>query len=229
MPELDSLPPLASSGSLVDRIHEALGAAIISGGLDPGTRLREIPLAKHFGVSTTPLREALRRLDFEGLIDLHPRRGAVVVDLDPATVAQLYEIRAILETGAVRRAAEAGHREADLAPLLALMTEASHVLHEPAQVAFNQIDVRLHRALNELSGNPELAALAERTHRRIQAVRVRCAVHLPGRPALSHAQHQVVIGAVRDGDPDRAEAAVRAHVESVRDSVLGVLSALPRR
>jgi DNA-binding GntR family transcriptional regulator len=221
---LDSLPPLAQTGSLVDRIHEALCAAILSGGLDPGTRLREIPLAKHFGVSTTPLREALRRLDFEGLIDLHPRRGAVVVDLAPATVAQLYEIRAILETGAVRRAAQAKDEDRDLAPVRALMTEASHVLHEPSQVEFNQIDVRLHRALNEVSGNPELAGLAERIHRRIQAVRVRCAVHLPGRPALSHAQHQAVIDAVRDGDPDRAEAALREHIESVKESVLEVLS-----
>lgn len=218
---LDSLPPLAHHGSLVDRIHEALGAAILSGGLDPGTRLREIPLAKHFAVSTTPLREALRRLDFEGLIDLHPRRGAVVVDLAPDTVAQLYEIRAILETGAARLAARADRR--DLAPVRALMIEAGHVLHEPSQVAFNQIDVRLHRALNELSGNPELAGLAERTHRRIQAVRVRCAVHLPGRPALSHTQHQAVIDAVRDGDADQAEAAVREHIESVKESVLKVL------
>jgi DNA-binding GntR family transcriptional regulator len=102
---LDALPPLPQTGSLVDRIHEALGAAIMSGGLDPGTRLREISLANHFGVSTTPLREALRRLDFEGLIDVHPRRGAVVTALTPATVAQLYEIRTILETGAVRLAA----------------------------------------------------------------------------------------------------------------------------
>jgi DNA-binding GntR family transcriptional regulator len=77
--------------------------------------------------------------------------------------------------------------------------------------------------LSGMGGNRQIAALAERVHRQIQGVRVRCAVQLPGRPLRSHTEHLAIADAVRDGDAERAEALLRAHIQSVREAVVAVL------
>src|SRR3954447_25119734 len=91
--------------SLVDIAYVAIRDSITSGSLLPGTRLREAALAKHFSISTTPVREALRRLDREGLVRLSPNRGAVVAEFNLREILDLFEIREVLECRAVRRAA----------------------------------------------------------------------------------------------------------------------------
>ena len=112
-------PPLAGLAaggarqSLVDIAYVALRDAITSGALLPGTRLREAALARHFSISTTPVREALRRLDREGLVRLSPNRGAVVAEFDLREILDLFEIREVLECRAVRRAASQRTRDLD--------------------------------------------------------------------------------------------------------------------
>src|SRR5438445_2952171 len=102
---LAGLPTGGARQSLVDIAYEALSEAITSGALLPGTRLREAALARHFTISTTPVREALRRLDREGLVRLSPNRGAIVAEFDLREILDLFEIREVLECRAVRRAA----------------------------------------------------------------------------------------------------------------------------
>lgn len=221
--ELAAVPIVSARTSLADVVYQALRDAITSAVLSPGFRLREIALARHFGVSTTPIREALRRLEREGLVEVTPNRGAVVAAYNLRQVTDLYEVREVLECRAIRRAALArGPR--DLSRVEALLAEAASVLEAPDQVEFNRLDVELHRALSDVGGNDQLAELAERVHRQIQSVRVRCAVHLPGRPTRSHAEHQAIVAAVEAGDADRAETLVRAHIDGVRDAVTRVLA-----
>jgi DNA-binding GntR family transcriptional regulator len=108
MADVSALAGLAASGprqSLVDVAYVALRDAITSGTLLPGTRLREAALAQHLSISTTPVREALRRLDREGLVRLSPNRGAVVAAFDLREILDLFEVREVLECRAVRRAA----------------------------------------------------------------------------------------------------------------------------
>lgn len=212
------LPRLTGRRSLAEAVHHALREAITHGALAPGMRLREVELGKRFGVSPTPVREALRRLEREGLVETTPHRGAAVVSFTPLEIANLYEIHELLESHATRRAAERGPH--DIADLEHILDEADAVLDAPDQLAFNQLDIRFHRGLNDLSGNGPLAELIEQTHRRIQAVRIRYDVQLPDRPQRSHIQHRELLAAVRDGEADRAEALARAHIRAVRDSVL---------
>lgn len=219
--EFLTLPVPTGGGRLVDMVYLALRDAIASGQLVAGTRLREVALAKHFGVSSTPVREAFRRLEREGLILVSPHRGATVVSFTLHELTDLYEIHELLECRAVRRAAEAPHH--NLVPLEATLAEAEAILGEPDQAAFNRLDLAFHRALNDLGGNAPLAELIEQVHRRIQSARVRYAGHLPGRPMHSHAQHKELLAAVRARDPDRAEALSRAHIRAVRDAVVQIL------
>lgn len=218
------LPRLEARRSLADAVHHALGEAIIHGTIAPGARLREVEIATQLGVSATPVREALRRLEREGLVAVSPHRGATVVTLTPLEIANLYEIHEVLESHAVRRATEANDR--DTAALERVLAEEESTLTEPDQRAFNRLDIRFHRTLNELSGNAPLAELTEQIHRRIQSVRIRFDLHLPDRPMQSHAQHKDLLAAVRDGHADLAESLARAHIRTVREAVLSMLGDL---
>ena len=218
---LARLPILGPRARLIDVVHEALRDAIAGGVLPPGTRLREAAIAQQYGVSVTPVREAMRRLEREGLVAVSPHRGAMVSVFTARDIANLYEIHEVLQCRAARHAAAAAH--CDFAALEALLAAMAAVLDEPDQREFNRLDLAFHRAINDMGGNPQLADLIEQTHRRILSQRIRLAVHLPGRPALSHAQHHELFIAVRTGDADRAEMLTRAHIRSVRDAVVRLL------
>lgn len=219
--------------SLADSVHTALRDAITTGLLAPGERLREVELARHFAISPTPVREAIRRLEREGLVTVLPYRGATVAQLDAGQLADLYDIHELLECRAVRLAAETGPRDASelgAGELGAIMREMDDVLRnpEPDQNAFNRLDLQFHRTLNELSGNAALAQLIEQLHLRIQSIRIHVAGHIQGRPVASYAQHRAILAAVTSGDADRAEALARDHIRTVRETVLHMLAARER-
>lgn len=218
MTDLGVLQELSDRGSLVDQVRESIQAAITSGRLDPGERLREIPLSKHFGVSTTPVREALRRLESDGLVQVHPRRGAVVTALQDGVVSDLYDLRLVLEAEAVRLAV--ARSELELGPVYSLLGELERLV-DVGDAAFAEVDVQFHRAIDDLGGNRELAAEAERVHRRIQAARVRASV--PGRLRIAQDQHAEIVEALRKRQPEQAQEAVRRHITSAKDNVLGFL------
>lgn len=223
-PQLSGLPTVGARQSLVDVAYEAVREAITSGSLLPGTRLREAALAQHFGISTTPVREALRRLDREGLVRLSPNRGAIVAEFDVREILDLFEIREVLECRAVRRAA--GRRTRDVAPAEVVLDAAEEQVAQRDRVAWNRLEVAFHRAINDLSGNFELAELTERIHRTVQGLCVRCMrepIYGPEKLQLMQSQHRAILAAVREGNPRDAELQARAHIHSIRDSIAAAL------
>lgn len=219
------LPVAVNAGGLVENVHLALRDAIVAGELSPGARLREVELASHYGTSSTPVREALRRLAFDGLVELLPRRGAIVAAPDVAETNDLYVTRAVLECSAAEMAAASPSR--DLSRVEAILGQESTILNELDQRAFNAGDITFHRALSDLAKNAVLAREAERLHRQIQAVRARASILLPSQPARSHDQHLAIVQAVREGDGTAARGLVDEHIRTVRDAVLEVLGRAP--
>jgi len=223
-PQLAGLPTGGARQSLVDIAYEALRDAITSGTLLPGAPLREAALARHFAISTTPVREALRRLDREGLVRLSPNRGAIVAEFDLREILDLFEIREVLECRAVRRAA--GQRSRDLRPADAVLAAAARQVALRDRVEWNRLEVAFHRAINDLSGNFELADLTERIHRTVQGLCVRCLrepLYGPEKLQLMQLQHQAIVDAVRDGNVREAETRARAHIHAIRDSIAAAL------
>jgi DNA-binding GntR family transcriptional regulator len=223
-PQLAGLPTGGAHQSLVDIAYEALREAITSGALLPGTRLRETALARHFAISTTPVREALRRLDREGLVRLSPNRGAIVAEFDLREILDLFEIREVLECRAVRRAA--GQRSRDLRPAGAVLVAAARQVAQRDRVEWNRLEVAFHRAINDLSGNFELADLTERIHRTVQGLCVRCMrepLYGPDKLQMMQSQHQAIVDAVRDGNARAAEMRARTHIHAIRDSIAEAL------
>ena len=223
------LPPVEASRGLSVTVYESLRRAISDGTLPPNYHLRENPLAAHFGVSTTPVREALRRLEREGLVVIRPNRGAVVQTFDLRGAMDLYEVRELLEVEAVRQAALAPERDLSEAErLLQELTEHQARSTQPspdpaAGVPLWPVDMAFHRAVHEIGPNHLLAEMAERTHRQIQAIRARAGMLTTGKPGQSHAEHVSLLEAIRRRKGDEAEKIVRKHIRSVRDRVLPAL------
>ncbi|MBV9601917.1 MAG: GntR family transcriptional regulator [Chloroflexi bacterium] len=224
-PELAELAVGSRRQSAVESAYVTLRDGITSGSLPPGTRLREVALARHLSISTTPIREALRRLDREGLVRHSPNRGATVTELSLREILDLFEVREILECRAIRRAASQPSH--DLQPVEAIIAAATALVPYPERIEWNRLEVGFHRAINDLGGNGELVELAERTHRKVQAMCVRCLRELiygPDGRELMQIQHAEILDAVRAGNADTAEALTRAHIQFIRNSIADVLA-----
>lgn len=226
MTELSVLGPPNSSGALtlVEGIQQSLGEAIASGSLPAGFRLREIPLAEHYGCSTTPVREALRRLEHEGLVKVHARRGAEVTSVSADEVDHLYEARLVLECYAVRRAAERKPGPDDLAEVRRIVDEQKSLVGQDEKP---KRDADFHRDITKLGGNPVIAEMVERTVRQIEAVQARTHGWVRGEMARTSKSHAMIINAVAKGDVDRADRLMREHLERVRQLVRDKITSVP--
>ena len=193
-----------------DRLRQQLEDAIISGEYAPGAHLDEVRLAETFGVSRTPIREALAQLGAEGLIEIRPRRGAYVSTPSPQRLVEMFETMAELEAACGRLAArrltdrdDAALEEAHRACIAAAAMEDPEIYY-----AENRI---FHEAIYRASRNGFLAEQAFALHKRLSPYR-RIQLRARHRLAASLAEHEGVLQALRAGDPDLAAARLRSHI-----------------
>jgi DNA-binding GntR family transcriptional regulator len=182
-------------GDLHARLTEGVRRMVIDGELADGAKAPEAALCARFGVSRTPMREALKALAAEGLLELTPNRGARVAPLRPETLAAVFEAKGALE-GLIGRAAAARAGAADLAGLEALHRDLGRALAAGDAAAYTQRNAAFHQALARAAGNPVveqiyagLMAQAERARRRINLD--------PRRMAASYAEHEGIMVALR--------------------------------
>jgi DNA-binding GntR family transcriptional regulator len=194
------------------RVQEELREAILAGSLPPGARLRAEPLAERLRTSRTPVREALILLAREGLVDIEPRRGAIVRSFDAADLADLYDVRALIEPHAARRAAtRIGRDELGRLDAICEEAEARGAADDEAvedQVALNE---EFHRIVVTAAGSPRLEA----------ALRAVAGIPRAFRAAFWHddAQreqslfcHRQIVHALERRQPRLAEAVMRMHI-----------------
>lgn len=198
-----------------EELRLQLADEIVRGVLEPGAALDETELAKRFGVSRTPVREAIRQLAASGLIEARAHRGAVVAQPDADHVAGMFEVMAELEALCAGYAAErmtAPERQA-LAELHEKLRVMSHVGDPDSFHEFNEI---FHNAIYAGSHNPHLAEITLATRRRVQPYR-RAQFRNAGRLAKSWAEHDQVVTAINRGDRIGAAQAMRLHITTVRE------------
>lgn len=212
---LASLPALRGRRSLREEITAILRGAVVSGDLVPGTVYSAPSLAERFGVSATPVREAMLDLATDGLVEVVPNKGFRVVRLTDAELDALTEIRALLEPPVVRRLAEEGVEPAALEalrPLAAAIEDAAHRRDFIAHVAY---DLDFHLGLLALGGNPRLVEIVRslRQGSRLYGLR-----GLPDDPSAfaSFHEHAELLDLVAARDADGAEALMRRHIGHVR-------------
>jgi DNA-binding GntR family transcriptional regulator len=210
--------PRAQPRVLRQEVLEALRSDILSGRTKPGSRLLEADIAQRMGISRAPVREAIRQLEQEGLVEFFPHRGAVVVGLPEDEIDAIYELRALIEERAIARAC-ARATDADLDRLDRLIDEMrrAHAAKDIALLA--EIDLRFHGLLVELSGFSLLRHIWGSLDGLVR-VRSYQALYRPGRAARyflrgSIESHTQLLDALRTRDPDQAAQAVRAHILDV--------------
>lgn len=220
MPTLAPSAP-ATGLSLADQAYDRFRDALREGGLTPGQRVLETEIAERFGMSRTPVREAIRRLQAEGLVAQLPGRGLCVAQYDHAEVDELYVMREALEGTAARLAAQNAGRP-DIT-LLQRLVEEEAALPSEAAAEHNR---RFHRALHQAAHNRyllrSLSALSDAL-----LLLGPTTLELPGRAAAARAEHARIVAAIAARDEAGAEAAARAHIAAAHEARLALAAAAP--
>ncbi|MEC4594761.1 MULTISPECIES: GntR family transcriptional regulator [Nitrospirillum] len=193
-----------------EQLARALEDDICAGRALPGMRLDEQVLAQRFGTSRTPVREALKMLAAQGFVEIRPRQGAVVVGLDVRQVLELFEIMAVLE-GLCARLAARRMTPAERADLMAVHGECQRLAAAGDPDVYYAMNTRFHEVIYAGSHNRQLEEETRRVRNRLSPYR-RNQLHQLGRVAKSVQEHDDVVRALLEGDPDRAENLMRRHI-----------------
>lgn len=211
--------PAAADEQRSGYAYEVLAHGIATGALPPGTPIRERSDAARLGMSRTPFREALHRLELEGLVVRRSKRGTRVAPLDAREIAESMALREAIEVAMAQRLVGDG---VDLAPLEDALGRQRDALDREDRLAFLAADEGFHLLLVRLAGN----GLAVETVRRcwLQLNRVRYLAPT-SRPAMRVAvrEHEEILEAVRSGDADGVRWAVRRHLDEPLQRLLGEL------
>lgn len=203
---------------LHEEVADRLRTMITEGRLAPGVRLNERVLCEALGVSRTPLREALKVLAAERLVELNPNRGASVVALSRADVEQLFELMGALE-GLAGQLAAGRRSEAELAEIRAMHFEmlAAHARRDlPGYYDLNR---RIHLAISRCARNSMLSETYDSVNTRIQNLRFRSNFN-QDKWNQAVREHQQMLQALEEGDGSALRALLEAHLRNKRDAVL---------
>jgi DNA-binding GntR family transcriptional regulator len=206
----------AGNPTLSEKLATAIADGILAGTLKPGVRLDEVSLAAQHGVSRTPVREALRQLTASGLIDMRPRKGAIVSKATREQVESLFVAMAEMEATCARLAAmtmtpvERRRLQARHEAMMALAEGGDPAAYSDANVAF-------HTAIYAGAHNAPVAEFAKSLRRRVGPFR-RAQFQVEGRLSKSHEEHDAVVKAILAGDAATAHAAMLHHVSLVEDA-----------
>jgi DNA-binding GntR family transcriptional regulator len=217
-------PKAGENCTIMERVRIAIEEAILSGDLRPGERLDEAGLSARFGVSRTPVREALNQLAAAGLVVIRPHQGATVVKPTLADLIEMFEVMAELEAACAGLAARR-HIAADRTAILTAFEgcEAAGAREDPD--AFYAINNQFHEAIYRASHNRFLEAQTQALRNRLKPYR-RQITFRPGRMTMSISQHREVMEAIFAVAPDKASQSMREHVGSLRADVATLIAAL---
>jgi DNA-binding GntR family transcriptional regulator len=214
------IAPIGEGLSLKARAYEALKAAITNMNIyaeDAELRLDERDLSQRFGVSRTPLREALAQLDQEGLVKIVARRGIFIVRKTKAEILDMITVWAALESMAARLATrEASGRE--LAGLHTLVDQFSHDKFATKMGEYSDANIKFHQAIIALGKCPLITEITDGLFFHVRAIRQRT-IFEQDRAKRSVADHTEIVNALEARDADRAERLVREHTLRLREHV----------
>jgi len=202
-------------------VFESLREAIINGTLKPGERLMELQLAEQMGVSRTPVREAIRKLELEGFVVMVPRKGAYVSGISVRDIVDIFEVRVALESLAAGLAAERITEEE--------LDELERVLFQIAEASAGENigiiaekDANFHELLFRASRNQRLVNMITHLQEHIQRFRT-TSLSVPGRTKHAIEEHKNIVDAIGERNVELAQALAREHVENAEQSFLKVL------
>jgi len=216
-----ALKSLTVRKPLGGQVYEKLKRAIVHGELKPSSRIVETRVAEALGISRTPVREAIHKLEREGFIRQDPRGGFFVVGLTLADIEETFGIRSVLESYAARLAA-LKHRPEDLSPLERKLEEYEAHLDKGELASLPRINTEFHDLLYGLSRSPRLVRMI--SDLRDQIYRFRKAIlSVEEMARTSNQDHREMLALIRKRDGEGVEAIVRAHILKGQEAVVRLL------
>lgn len=216
--DLKAFTALPERRPLGRSVYENLKEAIIEGSLVPESRVVETRFAKALGISRTPVREAMHKLEREGLLRQDPKGGFYVVGLTRADIEEAFGIRSVLESYAARLAT-IRHQEGELAPLEEKLANYGACLEGGRVDALPGINTDFHDLLYELSRSPRLVKMINDI--RVQMFRFRQVIlRIEAVARVSHEDHRLMMDAIRARQADRVAQLVKEHILRGQDIVL---------
>jgi DNA-binding GntR family transcriptional regulator len=209
--------------SIPEALAEQLRGRILSGELGQGTALRQDALARQYGVSRIPLREALRRLEAEGLVRIEPNKGAAVADFPPEEIGELFEMRAALESDLVRLAVPRLAR-ADLDEASAALGAYEEALDRGQVADWGALNWRFHAALYRAAGRPRWLELVAQLNRQTDRF-VRLQLALTGALDRARSEHRDILVLAEKRDAGAVAALVRRHILEAGQMLVAALAA----
>lgn len=213
------------SSKRASTMKEALEQEIVTGQLVPGTRLEEVGLAERFGVSRTPVREALNQLSSIGLVDIRPRRGAIVAEIGLRQMLEMFEVMAELE-GMCGQLATRRMSDEDHAKLLECHEQARSFIDAKDHDGYYDANVCFHECIYQGSRNIYLADQTRALHNRLAPYR-RLQLRKRQRLSESFQEHGQILEAITQGDEARAKRLLSEHVTVQSGSFTDFVATLP--
>ena len=213
--------------SLEEQVYQSLEEAIISGEYTRGDSLTEMSLCKKLGVSRTPVRSALHRLSEEGLIEISPNRGAIVIGISDEDLADTYRIRIKLEGLASAMAAER------------ISDEEKNELRETVELSefyldkgnidkVKELDSVFHKIIYKACGNRSMCKILSELHRNIRSYR-KLSLNVPGRLEMSVKEHREIYRAIEAGLANEADKLASLHIEQAMQNTLTAIKSAEMR
>lgn len=203
-----------------DQLRHLLEEEILTGKLTPGERLEEIALAERMGVSRTPIREALLQLAASGLVESRPRRGAVVAEIGPKRLIEMFDVMAELEAMCARLAAR--RAMVDEIALIRAAHEGCRNVGSGSDAYFYENE-SFHDAIRQASHNGFLLEQAQALHKRLRPYR-RHQLKARNRVENSFAEHGAILEAIEQGEDELASERMRAHISIQGEQVTNLLT-----
>lgn len=216
--KLDNYKPLR------EIVFEAIREAIINGDLKQGERLMETQLADEMGVSRTPVREAIRKLELEGFVVMIPRKGAYVAGLSLKDIVDVFEIRAALEALAGSLAAER-MTDDELEELERLLVRIGECAERKDVEQFVELDTQFHDILFQASRNARLSQMINNLRDQIQRFRTTSLAY-PGRLKYAFDEHKKIVEALSERNSELVAILAKDHIESAENSFMDAFESL---
>lgn len=224
VPSMTTLEPKTKTRA--EELRQTLADDIIMGRIPPGERLDEASLARRFGVSRTPVREALGQLVVMGLVDSQPHRGGHAASISPAKLGQLFELMAEYE-GACARLSAKRMTPAERRALEKIHEGSRDHMQRGDEAGYSELNDAFHEALYAGSHNDFLIEATQMTKQRLSPFRI-AQFRQPGRLHRSFEEHSRVVEAVLRADQQAAEATIRDHVLYVNEAFVTFISTVER-
>lgn len=203
---------------LRDVVFNTLRKAILRGDLKPNERLMELPLAKKLGVSRTPVREAIRKLELEGLVVMYPRRGAKVAQITVKSIRDVLEIRRVLEVLAVTKACK-NITQDGIMQLRTALKQFKDVINSEDLTKVAEADVKFHDTIYNATNNPKLIGILNNLREQMYRYRMEYIKDKTSHIMLVK-EHEELVNAIVNRDVKNAAKIAEKHIDNQEEAVL---------